>query len=46
MSGHPFQVGEQVLLIDRKRRRHLIHLVEGGEFHTLSLIHISEPRDS
>ena len=30
----PFQAGEQVLLIDRKRRRHLIRLVEGGEFHT------------
>src|SRR3954468_4767020 len=34
MSGRPFRVGEQVLLIDRKRRRHLIRLVEGGEFHT------------
>jgi len=30
----PFRVGEQVLLIDRKRRRHLIRLAEGGEFHT------------
>ncbi len=30
----PFQAGEQVLLLDRKRRRHLIRLAEGGEFHT------------
>jgi tRNA (adenine57-N1/adenine58-N1)-methyltransferase len=30
----PFRAGEQVLLIDRKRRRHLIRLAEGGEFHT------------
>ncbi len=30
----PFQAGEQVLLLDRKRRRHLIRLTEGGEFHT------------
>ena len=34
MSGRPFRVGEQVLLIDRKRRRHLIRLAEDGEFHT------------
>ena len=37
MSGDrsgPFRVGEQVLLIDRKRRRHLIRLEAGGEFHT------------
>jgi tRNA (adenine57-N1/adenine58-N1)-methyltransferase len=33
VSG-PFRAGEQVLLVDRKRRRHLIRLVEGGEFHT------------
>jgi tRNA (adenine57-N1/adenine58-N1)-methyltransferase len=30
----PFRAGEQVLLVDRKRRRHLVRLVEGGEFHT------------
>jgi tRNA (adenine57-N1/adenine58-N1)-methyltransferase len=30
----PFRAGEQVLLIDRKRRRHLIRLTEDGEFHT------------
>jgi tRNA (adenine57-N1/adenine58-N1)-methyltransferase catalytic subunit len=30
----PFRVGEHVLLLDRKRRRHLIRLAEGGEFHT------------
>lgn len=30
----PFRVGEHVLLVDRKRRRHLIRLAEGGEFHT------------
>ncbi len=29
-----FAVGEHVLLLDRKRRRHLIRLVAGGEFHT------------
>ena len=30
----PFRAGEHVLLLDRKRRRHLIRLAEGGEFHT------------
>ena len=30
----PFRVGEHVLLLDRKRRRHMIRLTEGGEFHT------------
>ncbi len=29
-----FRAGEQVLLIDRKRRRYLIRLTEGGEFHS------------
>ncbi len=29
-----FRAGEQVLLIDRKRRRYLIRLSEGGEFHS------------
>ena len=33
MSG-PFAVGDHVLLLDRKRRRHLIRLAAGGEFHT------------
>jgi tRNA (adenine57-N1/adenine58-N1)-methyltransferase len=33
MAG-PFQVGERVLLVDAKRRRHLITLAAGGEFHT------------
>ena len=30
----PFRVGDRVLLVDRKRRRHLIELRDGGEFHT------------
>jgi len=34
-SGN-LQAGEPVLLIDRKRRRYLIDLVEGGEFHSHS----------
>ena len=29
-----FQAGERVLLIDRKRRRYLIRLADGGEFHS------------
>lgn len=29
-----FRVGDQVLLIDRKRRRYLIRLRDGGEFHS------------
>ncbi|MDQ1375288.1 MAG: tRNA (adenine57-N1/adenine58-N1)-methyltransferase catalytic subunit, partial [Actinomycetota bacterium] len=29
-----FAVGDKVLLLDRKSRRYLITLVEGGEFHT------------
>jgi len=29
-----FEVGEHVLLVDRKRRRHMIRLLDGGEFHT------------
>ncbi len=32
----PLQPSEPVLLIDRKRRRYLIDLVEGGEFHSHS----------
>lgn len=30
----PLVIGEHVLLVDRKRRRHMIRLAEGGEFHT------------
>ena len=30
----PFAVGDKVLLIDRKHRRHLVTLTEDGEFHT------------
>ena len=30
------QAGEPVLLIDRKKRRYLIDLEEGGEFHSHS----------
>jgi tRNA (adenine57-N1/adenine58-N1)-methyltransferase len=30
----PFAVGDRVLLIDNKRRRHLITLADGGEFHS------------
>ena len=29
-----FRAGERVLLVDSKKRRHLVLLVEGGEFHT------------
>lgn len=32
----PLTAGEPVLLIDRKRRRYLFDLAEGGEFHTHS----------
>ena len=31
-----FKVDEQILLIDRKKRRYLVTLEEGGEFHTHS----------
>lgn len=30
----PFTVGDHVLLVDRKRRRHMIRLADDGEFHT------------
>ena len=30
----PFAAGDRVLLVDAKRRRHLVTLAEGGEFHT------------
>ena len=33
MSARPFRVGERILLIDRKKRRYLVTLEEGGEFH-------------
>lgn len=33
VSG-PLQAGERVLLIDAKRRRHLVTLAEGGAFHS------------
>jgi tRNA (adenine57-N1/adenine58-N1)-methyltransferase catalytic subunit len=37
MNSHgPLQAGEPVLLIDRKRRRYLIDLTDGGEFHSHS----------
>jgi tRNA (adenine57-N1/adenine58-N1)-methyltransferase len=32
--ARPLTVGDRVLLVDAKRRRHLITLVEGGEFHS------------
>ncbi len=35
-TGRPLQAGEPVLLIDRKRRRYLIDLSAGGEFHSHS----------
>ncbi|MGI8756203.1 MAG: tRNA (adenine-N1)-methyltransferase [Acidimicrobiales bacterium] len=39
MTGHPdrsLRIGERVLLIDRKKRRYLVTLEEGAEFHTHS----------
>ena len=32
--SRPFAAGERVLLLDRKARRYLVTLEEGGEFHT------------
>ena len=32
--GGPFGVGERVLLLDQKRRRYLVELTDGGEFHS------------
>jgi tRNA (adenine57-N1/adenine58-N1)-methyltransferase len=32
--SRPLEVGERVLLLDAKRRRYLVTLVEGGEFHS------------
>ena len=34
MNERVFSVGDKVLLLDRKARRYLITLTEGGEFHT------------
>jgi tRNA (adenine57-N1/adenine58-N1)-methyltransferase len=36
LPDRTFRVGEQILLIDRKKRRYLVTLEEGGEFHTHS----------
>jgi len=36
VSARPFRVGERILLIDRKKRRYLVTLEDGGEFHTHS----------
>ena len=30
----PFRAGERVLLVDNRRRRHLVLLADGGKFHT------------
>src|SRR5262249_60466102 len=30
----PFRAGDRVLLVDAKRRRHLVTLAEGAQFHT------------
>jgi tRNA (adenine57-N1/adenine58-N1)-methyltransferase len=32
--ARPFAAGDRVLLVDAKRRRHLVTLADGGEFHT------------
>jgi tRNA (adenine57-N1/adenine58-N1)-methyltransferase catalytic subunit len=32
--SRPLRAGEKVLLLDSKRRRYLVQLVEGGEFHS------------
>src|SRR6478752_5320669 len=34
--ARPLRAGEKVLLVDHKRRRYLVMLVAGGEFHTHS----------
>ena len=34
MTERPLQAGELVMLVDRKKRRYLTTLVEGGEFHS------------
>ena len=32
--ARPFEPGDRVLLVDAKRRRHLVTLAEGGQFHS------------
>lgn len=34
MTGRPLQAGDLVMLVDRKKRRYLTTLVDGGEFHS------------
>ena len=34
MTARPLEAGELIMLIDRKQRRYLTTLVEGGEFHS------------
>jgi tRNA (adenine57-N1/adenine58-N1)-methyltransferase len=34
VSGRPFAVGDRVLLLDRKDRRYLVTLIDGGAFHS------------
>jgi tRNA (adenine57-N1/adenine58-N1)-methyltransferase len=34
VSRRPFEPGDRVLLVDNRRRRHLITLTDGGQFHT------------
>jgi tRNA (adenine57-N1/adenine58-N1)-methyltransferase len=34
MGSRPFAAGDRVLLVDAKRRRHLVTLAEGGQFHS------------
>ena len=36
LPDRSFRVDEQILLIDRKKRRYLVTLADGGEFHTHS----------
>ena len=36
VGARPFQAGEEILLIDRKKRRYLVSLEDGAEFHTHS----------
>jgi tRNA (adenine57-N1/adenine58-N1)-methyltransferase len=34
MAARPFRAGDRVLLVDAKRRRHLVTLADGGQFHS------------
>ena len=34
MSARPFAAGDKAVLLDKKKRRYLIDLVEDGEFHS------------